>query len=219
MEKWLKIKETNFRYSISNLGRVKKENEVIFRNNGRRQIINEKILTPIPNKGGYLKVRCNIDKGIVKNIYIHKLVAKYFIPNLENNPQVNHINGIKTDNTVENLEWCTAKENINHAWANGLSKPSNNVSIKVKDKTFKSIKEASEYINIDRNTMASCLKKGFYLNRKYVVYYENVRYSSLREASRKTGLNPKTIEKRGSVIYPEKIKVELIDAKNEYKNI
>ena len=219
MEKWIEIKETNNRYSISDLGNVKKNKELIIRKNGRRQIINEKLLTPIPNNSGYLKVRCNIEKGIVKNIYIHRIVAKYFLKNNENKPQVNHINGIKYDNRLENLEWCTSKDNIKHAWKLGLSGPTNNVRIIIRGKEFNSILEASKYLNIDRNTMSKCLKKGYYLNRKYVVYYENYRYDSLKEASRKTGLNPKTIEKRGSVIYPEKIQINYFEAKQEYKNI
>ena len=67
------------------------------------------------HSAGYKVVR--IDN---KLYYIHRLVASQYIPNPQNKPEVNHINGIKDDNRVENLEWVSGKENMKHALKNGL---------------------------------------------------------------------------------------------------
>lgn len=69
---------------------------------------------------GYVRVSLT-KNGQTKNYLVHRLVAKQFIPNPDNLPQVNHKNGNKCDNTVGNLEWCTAKENKKHAYDNNIT--------------------------------------------------------------------------------------------------
>lgn len=69
---------------------------------------------------GYPRLRLTDENGVRKSMVIHRLVAESFIPNINNKPQVNHINGIKDDNNVINLEWVTCSENIKHAFDNGL---------------------------------------------------------------------------------------------------
>lgn len=76
-------------------------------------------IRPAIKKDGYYGVRLK-GRGNSKNVYIHRLVAIAFIPNPDHKQQVNHKNGDKLDNRVENLEWVTARENTIHAWEHGL---------------------------------------------------------------------------------------------------
>lgn len=94
---WRKIGCSN--YSVSSCGSV--------RNDTRN-----KLIKPFLDRYGYKKVF--LGKGIEKTV--HRLVAMAFIPNPESKPQVNHKNGVKTDNRVENLEWATNSENQLHSY-------------------------------------------------------------------------------------------------------
>lgn len=76
---------------------------------------NEHIMRP-NSVNGYLYV--TLDKKVYR---VHRLVAEAFLPNPDGLPQVNHLDGDKWNNTVQNLEWCTAKENVNHALTTGLA--------------------------------------------------------------------------------------------------
>jgi len=132
MEIWKDIKEYEGLYQVSNLGRIKSmEKKSIGKSNSLR-ILTEKILKCNVDAKGYKFIslwKNGEKKRIVK---IHKLVAETFIPNPLNLSQINHIDGIKSNNVVYNLEWCTASQNIKHAYDNGLktqSKESKNKGI------------------------------------------------------------------------------------------
>lgn len=102
-------------YEVSNLGRVKGLNRLS--SSGKR--LQSKIRKSVYNKKGYLILGLS-KNGINKMQITHRLVAKAFIPNPNNLPQINHKDGDKTNNKPENLEWVTSLENIKHAYATGL---------------------------------------------------------------------------------------------------
>lgn len=108
MEQWKPIEGTNEKIEVSNYGRV-------------RSLLRgyPKILRTQPDKKGYLRVRTSI-AGQKKSYKIHREVAKAFLPNPNNLPQVNHKDGKKNNNTVSNLEWVTNAENARHAIQSGL---------------------------------------------------------------------------------------------------
>lgn len=118
-EIWKDIPGYEDKYQVSNLGRVLSCDRHLTGKKGKKYIIPKKILKPALCDGYWTVAICKDDK--LKTWRIHRLVAMTFIPNPENKPWINHISGVKTDNRIENLEWCTASENQKHAYKLGLS--------------------------------------------------------------------------------------------------
>lgn len=152
MDIWKKIDGTED-YQISNSGEVK---------NSNRQ------LKPRTDKDGYLIIDIRFEEA-KKTCRVHRLVSEAFIPNPENKPCVNHKDGNKKNNSVDNLEWCTYSENMTHAVKNGL---------------WKSPKAFLGKFGKDHNKsmQVQCIETG-------------IVYGSIHEASRITGTNVTSIWK------------------------
>lgn len=114
MENWKDIEGYEGLYQVSDCGNVKSLERDVYSQCGTiTRRTKEKILVPILDRDGYMRV--NLHKnGKMKVMSIHRLVAMAFLPNPENKPQVNHIDEVKTNNAVDNLEWCNHEYNINY---------------------------------------------------------------------------------------------------------
>lgn len=146
-------------FEVSNIGRVRKRDT-------------QKILKPSMCKKGYMNIRLFVSKENFKSHKVHRLVMNTF-SQIKNDPQVNHINGIKNDNRFENLEWANNSTNIKHAWATGLFKPraikgteSHFAKIFVHKEygTFITLLEAAKEHGVSRHT----IQKNKLFNSKYV---------------------------------------------------
>ncbi len=117
-EIWKDIPGYEGYYQVSNKGRVRCLERYVSRNDGRHglviQRVDPRIIRPLTLKTGYKSVMLH-KEGKTKRTTIHRLVALAFIPNPHNKRTVNHKDGVRTNNNVENLEWCTQSENILHA--------------------------------------------------------------------------------------------------------
>lgn len=134
--------------------------------------------SPRYDKDGYEMISTRHSDGRTTTARVHRLVAEAYIPNPENKPVVNHINGIKDDNRVENLEWATVAENTQHGYdvLGVLSAMSTPVLLIIDGKpysTYQSIKHMSKLIGINRNFY----KEIEHESEGYFTFIENHNYS------------------------------------------
>ena len=120
MEEWKDIKDYEGLYQVSNLGNVRSLDRIV-KNKSGQYIRKGQLLKKFINKKGYFVVnlRKNCD---LKTKTIHRLIAEAFIENKYNYPCINHIDGNKLNNSINNLEWCTYSHNIKEAFRLGLNK-------------------------------------------------------------------------------------------------
>jgi hypothetical protein len=111
METWKDLPFASNLYMVSDTGKILSKNY--------NRTNKPKLLTNVVDSNGYLIVSLFYNKKAHVH-KVHRLVCQTFLNNDNNYPIVNHKNGIKTDNNVNNLEWCTHKHNVNHSWENNL---------------------------------------------------------------------------------------------------
>lgn len=164
-ETWKDIQDFEGKYQISNLGRVKS----LYNDNGYKKTYREKILKYSIKKNGYCQViLVKNRKRYSKNI--HRLVAQAFIPNPNNLPCVNHKNEIKSDNAVENLEWCTISYNTRYSCGVKINQYSiNNLFIN----SWNNIAEISDKLKISRTSINNCLNDRSKTAGGYIWRYAN----------------------------------------------
>ena len=165
-EIWKDIEGYEDLYQVSNLGNVKSLNY--------KGIRREKILKPYKNRNGYLLVSL-CKNSVIKHFTIHRLVADAFIENRNNYGDINHIDECKTNNNVNNLEWCTRKYNINYG--SGIKRRSEKHKKAIycleTDKIYASIKECAKELNLLRNNISDVLNGRYRQAKGYTFRYAN----------------------------------------------
>lgn len=148
IENWKDIIGYEGAYQVSSFGRVKSLGRIIKHPHSKIRTLRERVLKSY-NRCGYTAVELNKTSNST-----HRLVADAFIPNPENKPCVNHINGIKNDNRVENLEWCTQSENSLHSFRigtqsnKGENHPNSKITL-VQSKEIKDLLSKGELTQIE----------------------------------------------------------------------
>lgn len=151
---WKDVKGYEEYYEVSDTGKVRSKDRWV-NNNGTMEFRKGRELRSA-NCRGYRLVALCVDAKPYK-AKVHRLVAEAFIPNPDNKPEVNHINTVKDDNRVENLEWCTKSENMQNPLTQQAIRVRKSKPIKLiqdgVETIYSSILDASKILNITRQTI------------------------------------------------------------------
>lgn len=120
-ETWKNVIGYETFYQVSNFGNVRSLDRIVNKPNGVSYMRKGKLCVQSKSNLGYMTIGFTVN-NIKVNKYVHRLVAEAFITNINDYPQVNHIDCDKTNNRMYNLEWCTNSQNHIHAFKNGLNK-------------------------------------------------------------------------------------------------
>ena len=201
-EQWKPIEGYGGKYEVSDLGRVRQ---------------GEKSVNQYKDGKGYLRVTLYKD-GKERNVKVHRIVSLAFIPNPDNLPMVNHKDEVKTNNRVDNLEWCTSLYNTNYGTGKYRAAKTHWVAIIGTDKEgnehrFSSIQEAAAYVGGKMPCISACCRKvqGKHNAYGYQWRYEdeelNRHYAERAERMRKTHDKPViATDKDGKDFYFHSIK-------------
>ena len=158
-EEWRDVVGYEGLYMVSNIGNVKSLQRTAKSKNCSIRTVSEKLRKINKNKSGYLMVILN-KEGKRKGMKIHRLVAEAFIPNPLNLPQVNHRNEIKSDNRVENLEWCT--QDYNNKYGTRTERTSKKVKCLETGVVYPSTIEIQRSLGFSSANISRCCNKKHY---------------------------------------------------------
>ena len=168
IEIWKPVVGYEEQYEVSINGVVKRLDKISVNESGLTIKKGRTLKTRI-NNSGYLEVRLSKNDKVLTT-FVHILLAKAFIPNPFSKPEVNHLNGIKSDNRIENLEWCTRLENMQHASRMGLLKRTyKQVIDNCTGRTYISSYQAALDLNMEHTTLKNYLN-GNRINKTCLEY-------------------------------------------------